>query len=119
MLIYSCNNISEFTEAIFMSKNNNVPEEENDQITLILEDDTELVCDVIAYFPCNGSSYVALLPADDEDSDYFLYRYEEREDDIELFDITDDDEYDMVADTFEEMLDSEEFDAMFDDDDED
>lgn len=100
-----------------MADNKNINDEELDQITLTLEDNTELVCDVIAYFPCDGKNYVALLPVDDPDSDFFLYRYEERGDEIELFDIEDDDEFDAASDVFDEMLDDAEFDEMFDDED--
>lgn len=103
-----------------MADNKNNNNEELDQITLTLEDNTELVCDVIAYFPCDGKNYVALLPVDDPDSDFFLYRYEERGDDIELFDIEDDDEFDAASDVFDEMLDDAEFEEMLgDEDDED
>lgn len=101
-----------------MADNKNFNDEELDQITLTLEDNTELVCDVIAYFPCDGKNYVALLPVDDPDSDFFLYRYEERGDDIELFDIEDDDEFDAASDAFDEMLDDAEFEEMLGDEDE-
>lgn len=97
------------------NKNN----EELDQITLTLEDNSELVCDVIAYFPCDGKNYVALLPVDDPDSDFFLYRYEERGEDIELFDIEDDDEFEAASDAFDEMLDEAEFEEMIGDEDDD
>ena len=83
-------------------------DEELDQVILTLEDDSELVCDVIAYFPCDGKNYVALLPADDPDSDFFLYRYEEKGEEIELIDIEDDDEFisdeDIVTSTEQSEL---------------
>lgn len=93
-------------------------DEELDQVILTLEDDSELVCDVIAYFPCDGKNYVALLPADDPDSDFFLYRYEEKGEEIELIDIEDDDEFDAVSEEFSSLLDEQEFGDILDDEDE-
>ena len=54
--------------------------ETTDQITLTLDDDSELLCDVIATFPAtvNGKEqmYIALIPADAEpEDDIFLYRF--------------------------------------------
>ena len=90
-------------------------DEELDQVILTLEDDSERVCDVIASFPCDGKNYVALLPADDPDSDFFLYRYEERGEEIELIDIESDDEFDAASEAFSELLDEEEFGDILDD----
>ena len=103
-----------------MNKDNNDiihEQEDEDQIILTLEDDSELVCDIIAFFPVGDRDYIVLQPAEDPESDFFIYRYEDRgNDEFELVDIEDDDELDAAEDAFEEMLDSEEFDAMFDDD---
>ncbi len=90
------------------------------QIVLTLEDDTELVCDIIATFPCtNGNSYIALLPADegeDSDSDFFLYRYSvDDEGEILLGDIDTDEELEEASEAFDELLDEMEYDEMFDD----
>ena len=98
-------------------------EEEYDQITLTLEDDSELVCDVLATFPATVGGkeqmYVALLPTDaGPDGQIFLYRFVENGDDIEIFNIEDDEEFDIVSDAFDEILDEEEFDELFDEDEE-
>lgn len=91
-----------------------------DQVTLTLEDDTEIVCDVLAIFPCNDKEYIALLPVEDEDSEIFLYRFIENETgEPDLQDIEDDDEYEAVADAFDELLDEDEFDELFEGEDED
>ncbi len=97
-------------------KNFDAEDDELDQVVLTLEDDSELVCDVIAYFPCDGRNYIALLPADDPSSDFFLYRYEEKGDDIELIDIEDDDEFEAASEAFDELMDEQEFGDMFEDD---
>lgn len=92
-----------------------------DQVTLTLDDGSELLCDIISVFPVNINNeeqmYIALLPNEEKpDSEIFLYRFiQNGEDDIELKNIEDDEEFEAVSDAFDEMLDSEEFDEMFDD----
>ena len=87
--------------------------EECDQITLTLEDGTDLVCDVISVFPVKDKNYIALLPSnDDPDAEIFLYRFIENGEEIELENIEDDEEFDMVSDAFDELLDAAEFDEM-------
>ena len=94
-------------------------EEIFDQITLTLDDDSELLCDVLATFPVtvNGKEqmYIALLPTEaDPDGEIYLYRFIEDGDDIDLQNIEDDEEFDIVSDAFDELLDEEEFDELFD-----
>lgn len=94
-----------------------------DQITLTLEDDSELLCDVIAIFPAKiggeERKYVALLPVDAEpDSDIYLYRFIEQGEDIDVLNIEDDEEFEIVSDAFDELLDEEEFDDLMGDEEE-
>lgn len=95
-----------------------------DQVTLTLDDGSELLFDVIAIFPANinnkEQTYIALLPADAKPEDeIFLYRFiSHGENDIELLNIEDDDEFDAVSDAFDELLDAEELDEMLEDDEE-
>ena len=94
-----------------------------DQIPLTLDDDSELLCDVIATFPAtiNGKEqmYVALLPTDaTPESEIFLYRFFEDGEDIDLQNIEDDEEFEIVSDAFDELLDEEEFDSLMEDDEE-
>lgn len=94
--------------------------EENDTVTLTLDDDTEIVCDVITIFPCGNKKYIALLPQDsDDDGEVYLYEFQENGDEPNLINIESDEEFEAVSDAFEEWLDSEEFDEMFGDDEED
>ncbi len=90
-----------------------------DQITLTLDDDSELLCDVIATFPAkvNGTEqmYIALLPTDaTPESEIYLYRFTENGEDIDLQNIEDDEEFEIVSDAFDELLDEEEFDNLMD-----
>ena len=107
-----------------MSENpfKNLDEESIDMtVTLSLDDGTEMDCDVIAIFPAVKSMYVALLPVEqenEEEDDIYLYRYSEDADGNPILDnIEDDEEYDIVADAFDELLDSEEYDELFGDED--
>lgn len=82
-------------------------------VTLTLEDETELDCEVITVFDYEGKNYIAVVPtkeleeADEDDEEgvsAMLYRlggatWEE----MELLNI-DDDIYDKVAERFEEVM---------------
>ena len=92
-------------------------EEFDEQISLTLDDGTELMCDILAIFPANDNTYIALLPDrvidGYEEGDVFLYRFKELEgDDVDLIPIEDEVEYEIVADAFDELLDEEEFNEM-------
>lgn len=80
-------------------------------IHLILDDDSEMDCAVIAVFSTDTMNYeyVALLPIDEtideEESDVLLYRYDEDEQgEILLDNIESDEEYDSVADAFYNVI---------------
>ena len=93
---------------------------EDATVTLTLDDGSELECAVLSIFPAGDKQYIALVPLDeDEDSeegDVYLYRFQEFENgEIQLDNIIDDEEYEIVADAFDELLDSEEFDELFED----
>ena len=95
-----------------------------DQITLTLDDDIELLCNVLATFPAtvNGKEqmYIALLSTyATPESEIYLYRFIENGDDIDLQNIEDDKEFYIVSDAFDELLDEEEFDELFDEEEED
>jgi uncharacterized protein YrzB (UPF0473 family) len=83
-------------------------------VSMVLEDGTELECVVLAKFPVNDKEYLALLPdvvVDGyEEGDVWLYQVKELEnDELELIPIEDEEEYEQVADAFDELLDEEEF----------
>lgn len=87
----------------------------NSTVTLTLDDDTVVECAILTIFQAADNDYIALLPLDEngenEDGEVFLYRYSEDEnEEPQLSNIEDDEEYEMVADAFDELLDSQEFD---------
>lgn len=90
---------------------NDFPSDMDDieMIDITYEDGTSCSCEVIAHFDVEDISYAALLPEGDEDSDILVYRYSENGDDVELCEITDEDEFNKVADVLDEILDDLEF----------
>ena len=99
-----------------MADEKNLNEEEEMTVTLTLDDDTEVECVVLTIFTAGDRDYIALLPMEGEDSEegeVYLYRYSETEDGTPVLDnIEDDDEYEIVADAFDEMLDDQEYDEL-------
>lgn len=99
-----------------MADEKNLNEEEEMTVTLTLDDGKELECVVLAIFPAGGKDYIALLPMEDaesEEGEVYLYRYTETEDGTpDLDNIVDDEEYEIVADAFDELLDEEEYDEL-------
>lgn len=101
-----------------MGKNENVDEEMT--VELDLEDGSTVVCSIITILDVNGQDYIVLLPLDEDgnndDGEVWFYRYSENPDDPneepELGFIDSDEEYEAVADAFDEYLDSCEFDEI-------
>lgn len=91
-------------------------------VTLTLDDDTEVECIVITIFEAAEKDYIALLPIDDENEDegeVYLYRYSEDAEGNPILDnIESDDEYEVVADRFDEWLDEQEYDELVEEDEE-
>ena len=98
-----------------MSNTNNIPEEVM-TVTLTLDDDSVVECEVITIYEANGKDYIALLPLNEkgesESGDVYLYRYTEENGEPSLENIEDDDEYEIAADAFDEWLDEQDFEEM-------
>ncbi len=98
-----------------MKQDNNI-EFTEDTITLYLDNDQEVECDILAIFPIKDQFYVALMPQSPVDGydegEYFLYRYASDGNNVELSDIETDAEWEAVEDKFEELLDEDEFNNM-------
>lgn len=78
-------------------------EENKMTVTLTLDDDTELECAVIAIFSVQGKDYIALRPLDMETDEEWIYRLISFAD-LELENIEDDEEFELVADAYDELL---------------
>ncbi len=75
------------------------------KMSLVLEDNREVICDVLGIFSLSEDDpqeYIALLPENEED--VLIYRYKEDEDGITLDNIETDDEYDEVAQCFDDLF---------------
>ena len=100
----------------------NMEEQEEMTVTLTLDDGSELECVVLTIFEAGTRDYIALLPmegAEAEEGEVYLYRYSESEDgQPNLENIEDDDEYEIVADAFDELLDDAEYDELVGEDEE-
>lgn len=87
-----------------------------DTISLILDNNVEIECDILAIFEVKKQFYIALIPQTPikgyESSEYFLYRYQSDGKNVELSDIESDEEWETVEDKFEELLDEDEFNHM-------
>lgn len=89
-------------------------------VDIELEDGSVVNCSIVTILTVEEQDYIVLLPlgqdGQSEDAEVWFYRYSEDENDPnaepELGYIDDDDEYEAVADAFDEFLDNEEFEAM-------
>ena len=85
-------------------------------VTLDLDDGSQVECEILTIFDVNKQDYIALLPLsdnDEESEEVFIYRYfEDKDGNPSLENIEDDDEYEAVADRFDELLDEAAFDEM-------
>lgn len=100
----------------------NEMEQEEMTVTLTLDDGSELECVVLTIFEAGERDYIALLPLEGkeaEEGEVYLYRYsEDEEGNPNLENIEDDDEYEVVADAFDELLDAQEYDELVGEDEE-
>ena len=89
-------------------------------VTLTLDDGSQLECVVLTIFDAGKREYIALLPMDGqeaEEGEVYLYRYSEDADgNPSLENIEDDEEYEIVAEAFDELLDEQEFDELIGED---
>ena len=106
-----------------MEKDKNSKEELTDEemtVELELDDGTLVSCAIVTIMTVQKKDYIVLLPLDEnggnEDGEVWFYRYFEDENNAdaepELEYIDNDEEYEMVADAFDEFLDNAEFDEL-------
>ena len=100
--------------------NKNDYEDEEMTVELELDDGSVVNCAVITILTVKVKDYIVLLPIDEngenQDGEVWFYSYSENPDDPNeepvLDYIEDDDEYEIVAEAFDEYLDSCEFDEL-------
>lgn len=109
-----------------MAKNkSNGYDDEEMTVDLELDDGEKVTCAIITILTVDNQDYIVLLPLDEdgngnEDGEVWFYRYSENENDPNeepvLGYIDDDEEYENVADAFDEYLDNVEFDEVVNED---
>jgi uncharacterized protein YrzB (UPF0473 family) len=85
-------------------------EHEPQIMTLVLEDDSEMRCQVIGVFDALDRQYIALLPEGDEEALIYRYNESDNEEGFELENIDSDEEFEDVEDVLFQLLDEEEWD---------
>ena len=101
-----------------MGKEKQLSDEEDIMVTLNLDDGTDVECRILTIFEVDAQDYIALLPLDDKgqdnpDGEVFIYRYfEDEKGEPSLENILSDEEYEAVADRFDELLDEAAFEEM-------
>lgn len=106
-------------------KNQNIPmsqetADEEMTVTLDLEDGSSVTCAIVTILTVQNQDYIVLLPLEEDGENHdgmvWFYRYFENENDSNeepvLEYIEDDEEYEIVADAFDEYLDNVEFDEF-------
>lgn len=89
-------------------------------VTLSLDDGSEIECSIIRIFPAGDYDYIALLPIEGEEAadEVYLYRYSTDENgDPVLENIETDEEYEIVAEAFDEELDAMEYEELYEEED--
>ena len=77
-------------------------DEESQTLDLVLDDGTNMTCDVIGLFEVDGVEYIAL--AEPNSDNVLLYIYEEIGDEVSLKNIESEEEYQAIADEFMELF---------------
>lgn len=105
-------------------KNRTKEELDKEEMTveLTLDDGSQVTCAVVTILTVADRDYIALLPLDEDgentEGEVWFYRYSENPKDPneepQLGYIEDDEEYEAVADAFDEFLDAAEFDELVD-----
>lgn len=100
-----------------MGNNDQIPMDDDAdiQVTLTLDDGSEVDCEILTIFEMEGQDYIVLIPSgeegqedegqEEEVQEVYLYRYYESEDgEPSLENIEDDEEYACAADFFDELM---------------
>ena len=105
--------------------NTKIQNDEQITVDIELDDGKNVTCAVLIVLTVQNKDYIVLLPLDEHgqnnDGNVWFYEFIQKSKDAEptLGYIEDDDEYEAVADAFDEYLDDVEFDELIDADPED
>ena len=96
--------------------NDYLEDDEDLFVTLTLEDDSEVDCQVLTIFEVEDQDYIVLMPtedleSDDEEGEIYIYRYfEDEEGNPGLDNIETEEEFEMVSEVFDQIVEDGEFD---------
>lgn len=101
--------------------NNEYSEDDEDLfVTLTLEDDSEIDCQVLTIFEVEDQDYIVLIPTEDDDSEegeVYIYRYfEDEEGNPSLDNIETEEEFEMVSEVFDQLVEDGEYDEIIEED---
>lgn len=87
------------------------------RVTLDLDDGRTLECAILTILEVEEQDYIVLVPVDENDEpmdegEVYIYRYYEENDEPYLENIESDEEYEKVAEAFDEYLDEQEFNSL-------
>ena len=105
--------------------NTKIQNDEQITVDIELDDGKNVTCAVLIVLTVQNKDYIVLLPLDEHgqnnDGNVWFYEFiqKSKDDEPTLGYIEDDDEYEAVADAFDEYLDDIEFDELIDADPED
>lgn len=103
-----------------MSKEETFEDENDVVVTLTLDDDSEVECEILTIYTVNDQDYIALLPPAGngfEEGEALLYRYFEENEEPRIENIESEEEYEIAADAFDEWLDDAEYEEFYSDED--
>ncbi len=94
------------------------PDEVDDIRVTLNTEEGDIECRILTIFEVDSRDYIALMPLDEKGNDneegaVYLYRYSEDEQGLPSLEyIADDEEYDAVADRYDELLDEAFYDSI-------
>lgn len=95
-----------------------VEELEDESVTLELDDGVNVECDVLAIFPAENRSYIALLPSNGPDAGtgrVYLYRYSENKNgEPQISNIESNKEFNAASAAYNELFEDDEYDELID-----
>ena len=91
-----------------MDQDKNRDYEEENYITLEFDDGEAVECEILGVFDVEGQEYMALAADDGSEEIYFFHYREIDEEEFEILDIEEEEEFQKVADIFNEIMEEEE-----------
>ncbi len=97
-----------------MKKTQNNNDDELEILTINLDNNETLDCQILSILTVEGQDYIYLMPPDNykgtDEGEFFIYKYfEDENEEITLDNNLTDEEFDKAADAFDALLDEQEY----------